>query len=89
MDLKVKIKGIKIFLGAVLLTLVSLMALGCFGDPEGVVLDFSKTESSELPKHVTADTKRIRVAVGAMISPKETFTYYQRLLDYIGRKLGI
>jgi phosphonate transport system substrate-binding protein len=28
------------------------------------------------------------VAVGAMISPKETFVYYRQILDYIGTNLG-
>ncbi|TFG40301.1 MAG: phosphate/phosphite/phosphonate ABC transporter substrate-binding protein, partial [Syntrophobacterales bacterium] len=32
--------------------------------------------------------KLLRVAVAAMISPKETFIYYRELLDYIGRKAG-
>jgi phosphonate transport system substrate-binding protein len=30
----------------------------------------------------------LRVAVAAMISPKETFIYYRELLDYIGAKSG-
>ena len=31
---------------------------------------------------------QLKVAVAAIISPKETFAYYRQLLDYIGQKLG-
>ncbi|NTW36843.1 MAG: phosphate/phosphite/phosphonate ABC transporter substrate-binding protein, partial [Syntrophobacteraceae bacterium] len=31
----------------------------------------------------------LKVAVGAMISPKETFVHYRQLLDYLGGKLGM
>ena len=37
----------------------------------------------ELPK------KEIRIGIGAMISPKEAFSYYIDLVDYIGEKLGL
>jgi phosphonate transport system substrate-binding protein len=30
----------------------------------------------------------LKVAVAAIISPKETFIYYRQLLDYIGNKMG-
>ncbi len=30
----------------------------------------------------------LRIAVGGMITPKQGFAYYRRLLDYIGEKLG-
>ena len=30
----------------------------------------------------------MKVSVGAMISPKETFIYYQQILDYISRSIG-
>jgi len=30
----------------------------------------------------------VRIAIGAMISPKETFIEYRRLVDYIGEKIG-
>ena len=72
----------------ILLTGFILILWGCGGDPDGVVIDFTKTTRVERPREKSANVKPIRVAVGAMISPKETFEYYRRLLDYIGRKLG-
>jgi phosphonate transport system substrate-binding protein len=34
------------------------------------------------------DDDAVRIAVGAMITPKEGFAYYKKLLDYIGEQLG-
>ena len=72
----------------ILLPVALLFAYGCGDDADRVVVDFSKTvvvnQVDDSP-----DPLRIRVAVGAMISPKETFVYYGQLLDYIGRKLGL
>jgi len=42
-----------------------------------------KTDSIKI-----ADENKIRVAVSAMVSPKNTFKYYKEILDYIGKKLG-
>jgi len=42
----------------------------------------------EIPSAELKDRAHVlRVAVGAMITPKEGFGYYRRLLDYIGRKV--
>lgn len=73
---------------ALLLTWFFLSTLACSGGPDDVVLDFNKTKPVERPGEASAGGRRIRVAVGAMISPKETFIYYQHLLSYIGNKLG-
>ncbi|MBW2205880.1 MAG: phosphate/phosphite/phosphonate ABC transporter substrate-binding protein [Deltaproteobacteria bacterium] len=87
MDSITEIKRVNVHWLFTLLIGFLLSLWGCFGDPEGVVVDFNKTKPVERPREMSVDTKRIRVAVGAMISPKETFAYYQSLLDYIGGKL--
>jgi len=61
---------------------------GCGGDNDTVVVDFSKTVAVERPASPDSGSARLRVAVAAIISPKETFVYYRQLLDYIGGKLG-
>jgi len=71
-----------------LIAAVLLFAHGCGGDDDIVVVDFSKTVAVERPKDRSPRHLFLRVAVGAMISPKETFIYYRQLLDYIGGKLG-
>jgi phosphonate transport system substrate-binding protein len=42
----------------------------------------------ERPISPDPESARLRVAVAAIISPKETFVFYRQLLDYIGGKLG-
>lgn len=60
--------------------------LGCGRDTDVVRVDFSK----KLVLGRTAETHprplAFRVAVSAMISPKETFVYYHQLLEYIAVK---
>jgi len=69
--------------------LALLMAVyGCGGDSDAVVVDFSKTVAVERPVSPEPGSARLRVAVAAIISPKETFIFYRQLLDYIGAKLG-
>jgi phosphonate transport system substrate-binding protein len=62
--------------------------LGCGGDSEYKPVNFSKTVPIAQPEGKLASEKVLRVAVAAMISPKETFVYYQELLDYIGKNSG-
>ena len=72
------------FLSAVML----VFAHGCGGDADVAVVDFSKTVAVERPGDQSPESPSLRVAVAAMISPKETFVYYRQILDYIGDKLG-
>lgn len=72
-----------------LLPVVILLAYGCGDDAKRVVVDFSKAVPVERAQERSPEAPRIRVAVGAMISPKETFIYYRQLLDYIGKNLGL
>jgi phosphonate transport system substrate-binding protein len=68
--------------------IVIVLFLGCSGDSEYKHIDFSKTISVKQPDNQGAEPGLLRVAVAAMISPKETFVYYKELLDYIGTKAG-
>jgi phosphonate transport system substrate-binding protein len=69
--------------------LIALVAFtsGCGGDGDAVVVDFSKTVAVERPIKPEPGSESLRVAVAAIISPKETFAYYRQLLGYIGQKL--
>jgi len=75
---------------ASLILILALLATfsGCGGDVEYKAVDFSKTISVAAPEGKKPPEKLLRVAVAAMISPKETFIYYRELLDYIGRNTG-
>jgi len=61
---------------------------GCGRDSDSRVVDFTKTAPAARPAESASDEAPLRVAVGAMVSPKESFIYYRKLLDYMGKKLG-
>jgi len=61
---------------------------GCGSSSDAVEVDFSKTVVVEQPGKQPSENPAFRVAVAAMISPKETFVYYRQLLNYIGSNLG-
>lgn len=64
-----------------------LLLLACGGDSDVAVVDFSQTIRVDRPVDALADASRLRVAVAAMISPRETFIHYHRLLDHIAARL--
>jgi phosphonate transport system substrate-binding protein len=68
--------------------LFALLLSGCAGDADYKPVDFSKTVAIAHPDTGQVQEKALRVAVAAMISPRETFIYYRELLDYIGRRSG-
>ena len=74
-----------------LLASISSLAFfsGCGSETDIRVVDFSKTVVVEQPGKQQPDHPRLKVAVAAMISPKDTFVYYRQLLDYIGHNLGV
>ena len=73
--------------GFVLATLL-IAGYGCGRDSDTVVVDFTKRMAVERPDERSPVYPTFKVAVGAMISPKETFVYYRQLLDYISGNLG-
>jgi len=73
--------------GALALSLILIIS-GCSGDSDKVVVDFTKTVPVARPGKRASPTPPLRVAVAAMISPKETFDLYRQLLAYLGRRLN-
>lgn len=70
------------------LTLVLAVALtGCQSESDYKRVDFSSVLPVAHPQDAETH-KPLRVAVAAMVSPKETFSYYQEMLEYIGKRLG-
>ena len=61
---------------------------GCGGGEKAKSVNLSKRapvqRSATLPRE-----NPLRIAVGAMITPKEGFAYYRRLFDYIEGQLGM
>ena len=77
-----------LFSYCLLISAVLLFLLACSGETDIRVVDFSKTVTVDQPGKQQPDSPSLKVAVAAMISPKDTFVYYRQLLDYIGRSLG-
>lgn len=73
--------------GAVLSLGLAFLLSGCTRDPDTIVVDFHKTVNTKKPTQELRHSPSLRVAVGAMVSPKETFTYYRQLIEYIGKKM--
>ena len=71
----------------VILTVLVLMTAGCEKGGDYQRVDFSKEKIVTPPRLATGTDdgrKVLRVAVAAMISPKETIKFYNELLSYIG-----
>ena len=67
---------------------VVLLFSACHGDSDVTVIDFSKTVAVKHPVQNQSGEASFRVAVGAMISPRETAVHYHQLLDYIAGNLN-
>jgi len=71
-----------------LLLCVSFVLIACSQeDPDVRVIDFSRRAELRLPEMKADDRAKLRVAIGAMISPRETASHYRQLLDYIAAQL--
>ena len=68
--------------------LITILAGSCFSDKEYIPVDFSQTVSVPKPQQKLNSQKQMRVAIAAMISPKETFVYYQDILQYLGKRIN-
>ena len=66
---------------------VLVIFYGCIGESGYKQMDFSQTVDTTSQQKIEKEVPNLRVAVAAMISPKETIAYYRELLDYIGRKI--
>jgi phosphonate transport system substrate-binding protein len=66
-----------------------LFSAGCSEGTEEVLVDFNHTKPVEEAYTSPRSSPALKVAVGAMVSPRETLIYYGQLLDYIGRKVDL
>jgi len=70
---------------------IAAVSLGCSRkeEPRKVILERQMTDSPQSLGPSPAMKKRLRVAIAAMISPKETLVSYNDLMTYIGNKMGM
>lgn len=67
---------------------LALLLASCNQDQGAKLIDFRQTVHVDRPDTKPPEQAALRIAVGAMVSPKETFVHYKELLDYLGKKLG-
>jgi phosphonate transport system substrate-binding protein len=72
----------------IILTVLLAVSYGCSAEPEATFVNFSQRMTVERPGDQFKDDSYFRVAVGSMISARETAIHYHQLLDYIAGKLG-
>jgi phosphonate transport system substrate-binding protein len=70
-----------------IIILAATLLSGCGRDGDTRVVDFSRTIPDARPGGPVHERPALRVAVAAMISPKETFVYYRQLLDYLAHRM--
>ncbi len=61
---------------------------GCSDQNQSKVVDFSNTITLKKPETSKRGNNQLRIAIGAMVSPKESLSTYQEFFDYLGEKLG-
>ncbi len=71
----------------VLIVTLSLFFSACSTDSEYKQVDFKKTMPTPSTTDQGVKQASLRVAIAAMISPKETISKYKSLMDYIGEKM--
>lgn len=78
-----------VFVMSVVLVIVGVIASGTFKS-DAVVVDFDDVIPDAGAKNIASkDTRPIlRIAIAAMISPKTTAKYYDKLLEFIGDRMG-
>jgi phosphonate transport system substrate-binding protein len=74
---------LRFFIPAIILFISS-----CSNDAGYSPVDFSQTIQVKQVEFTYNKDNTLKVAVSAMVSPKETFSNYRYLLDYIGNKLN-
>ena len=67
---------------------VLLILAACSADSDVAVVDFTETIRVDRPNDRPGKESALRVAVAAMISPRETAIHYHRMLDHIAVRLN-
>lgn len=72
----------------VIITILSFTLTACGTSTRPLDFRFTDVDPVSMPSYSPNDTKPLRVAVAAVISPKGTVESYADLLAYLGRKLN-
>jgi phosphonate transport system substrate-binding protein len=75
--------------GRFLMVLAVVLLSACSPEGETRIVDFTQTIPVARPGEGSTGRPSLKVAVGAMVSPKETFVHYRELLDYLATRLAV
>ncbi len=67
------------------LCIISVFIVGCIGNEDAIVIDINEIDTTI---ETQPNIPPLKIAVSAMVSPEETFVYYEDLLDYISERTG-
>ncbi len=67
------------------LCIISVFFVGCIGNEDATVIDLNEIDTTI---EIQPNIPPLKIAVSAMISPKETLVHYEDLLDYISKRTG-
>ena len=68
--------------------IMAFFFISCAGEQETAFVDFSDRIIVERPGDGDREDTHFKVAVGSIISARETVVFYHELLKYIAEKLG-
>lgn len=71
----------------ILIFISIIFITGCEKNNDYKFVNLSEKAETKHQSPLISETKKLRVAVAAMISPKETLVYYEELLKYIGKEI--
>lgn len=72
-----------------IIVLVTLLACNTTSDQKGTEVNFKADKKEKDNINSTEAPQKLKVAIASMISPKETFTYYKELIQFIGEKIKL
>ncbi len=75
----------RIFISILIILGLTIIA-GCRKEDQSTEINLERREPLKTVKRQSAG-KSVRIAIGGMVTPKEGFAYYRKLLEYIGEKL--
>jgi phosphonate transport system substrate-binding protein len=82
----ISFKSVSRFFFLMSIAAVAFLAWACGTDSEYKAVDFREKSEVSSPVETHSARKALRVAVAAMVSPKETFIYYKELIEYLGAR---
>lgn len=82
-------KNLKYHWSGWIIVLMILLLFGCSQESDTRLVDFNKTIPVAKPGEKVQKRPTLKVAVAAMVSPKETFACYRKLLDYMAAHLDM